>query len=290
VSLHSGREVLKALKELDYDATLIDATELLLNKGETSALKGARRPDLAFLCVHGTNAEDGAIQGFFELLHIPYTGSGMQSSAIAMDKALTKQVLEASGLPTPKGVKWHKRDPRPELPKAPVIVKPNAQGSTVGLSFVEKDDQLERAIKTAFAYDDAILVEEWVRGIEISTPVAGDTVLPAVEIVPTSGRYDFEAKYTPGATEEVCPARITKEQEKAAGELALRAHRALGCRGVTRTDMIVSGDRIVVLEVNTLPGMTATSLVPKSAQTHGWSFNDLVQWIAEDALKAAAQD
>jgi D-alanine--D-alanine ligase len=290
VSLHSGREVLKALKELGYDAALLDVTEVLLKKGDTSALKGTDRPDLAFLCVHGTHAEDGASQGFFELLHIPYTGSGMQSSAIAMDKALTKQVLEASGLPTPKGVKWHKRDPRPELPKAPVIVKPNAQGSTVGLSFVERDDQLERAIKTAFGYDDAILVEEWVRGIEISTPVAGDTVLPAVEIVPTSGRYDFEAKYTPGATDEVCPARITKEQEKAAGELALRAHRALGCRGVTRTDMIVAKDRIVVLEVNTLPGMTATSLVPKSAQTHGWSFNDLVQWIVEDGLKAATQD
>ncbi|HXH60444.1 MAG TPA: hypothetical protein VNI20_03720, partial [Fimbriimonadaceae bacterium] len=135
--------------------------------------------------------------------------------------------------------------------------------------------------------DDAILVEEWVKGTEISTPVAGDQVLPAVEIVPASGRYDFESKYTPGATEEVCPARISKEQEKHAGELALSAHRALGCIGVTRTDMIVAKDRIVVLEVNTLPGMTKTSLVPKSAATYGWSFNDLVQWIVQDALKAA---
>lgn len=289
VSLHSGREVHKALVTLGYDSSLVDVTELLLNKSDVSAFKGTDRPDLAFLCVHGTHAEDGAIQGFFELLHIPYTGSGMQSSAIAMDKDLTKQVLTEHGLPTAKGVKWHRRDPRPELPKAPVIVKPNAQGSTVGLSFVESDDKLERAIKHAFAYDDAILVEEWVKGIEISVPVAGDQVLPAVEIVPASGRYDFEAKYTPGATEEVCPARITKEQEREAAELALRAHRALGCRGVTRTDMIVAKDRIVVLEVNTLPGMTATSLVPRSAGVHGWSFNDLVRWITEDALKAAAE-
>jgi UDP-N-acetylmuramate--L-alanine ligase len=289
VSLHSGREVHKALKELGYDAFLVDVTELLLNKSDTSAFKGTERPDLAFLCVHGTHAEDGAIQGFFELLHIPYIGSGMQASAIAMDKDLTKQVLTAHGLPTPKGVKWHKRDPRPELPKAPVIVKPNAQGSTVGLSFVEKVDQLEKAIKHAFTYDDAILVEEWVKGIEISVPVAGDEVLPAVEIVPASGRYDFEAKYTPGATEEVCPARISKEQEQQAGQLALKAHHALNCRGVTRTDMIVAKDRIVVLEVNTLPGMTATSLVPRSAGVHGWSFNDLVRWITEDALKAAAE-
>ena len=288
VSIHSGREVFNALLELGYDAFLIDVTDMLLSKGFTGHMKGTDRPDLAFLCVHGTHAEDGAIQGFFELLHIPYTGSGVQASAIAMDKALTKQVLEACGLPTPKGVKWHKSEPRPKLPKLPVIVKPNAQGSTVGLSFVEKEDQLERAIRTAFAYDDAVLLEEWVKGTEISVPVAGDQALPAVEIVPASGRYDFEAKYTPGATEEVCPARISKKDEKSAAELALKAHRALGCRGVTRTDMIVAKDRTVVLEVNTLPGMTATSLVPKSARTHGWSFNDLVKWMTEDALKAAA--
>lgn len=290
VSLHSGREVHKALTELGYDAFLVDVTELLLNKSDVSAFKGTDRPDLAFLCVHGTHAEDGAIQGFFELLHIPYTGSGLQASAIAMDKALTKQVLEAAGLPTAKGVKWHSSQPRPELPQLPVIVKPNAQGSTVGLSFVEKPDQLDKAITTAFAYDDAILVEEWVKGTEISVPVAGDQTLPAVEIVPASGRYDFEAKYTPGATEEVCPARIAPESERRAAELALRAHQALGCRGVTRTDMIVAADRIVVLEVNTLPGMTATSLVPKSAGAYGWTFNELVKWMVEDGLKAAHQE
>ena len=289
VSILSGRAVHQALQELGYQSTLLDATELLLNKGDLSALKGPDRPDLAFLCVHGTHAEDGAIQGLLELLHIPYTGSGLQSSAVAMDKALTKQVLEAHGLPTAKGVKRHRRDPRPEFPKPPVIVKPNAQGSTVGLSFVETADQLERALQTAFAYDDAVLVEEWVKGTEISVPVAGDQVLPSVEIVPASGHYDFEAKYTPGATEEVCPARIGPEDAGKAAELALRAHRALGCRGVTRTDMIVAKDRIVVLEVNTLPGMTATSLVPKSASAYGWSFNDLVRWMVEDALKAAAE-
>lgn len=284
VSILSGRAVNAALQELGHDSTLIDVTELLLNKRSTEQLKDI---DLAFLCVHGTHAEDGAIQGFFELLDIPYTGSTLQTSAITMDKALTKTILEAHGLPTAKGVKWHKSQPRPELPSTPVIVKPNAQGSTVGLSFVEKEDQLERAIKHAFAYDDAILIEEWVRGIEISAPVAGDTVLPAVEICPASGHYDFEAKYTPGATEEICPARITDEQAAKASELALKAHRALNCRGVTRTDMIVASDRVVVLEVNTLPGMTATSLVPKSASTYGWTFNELVQWIVEDAQKAA---
>lgn len=286
VSILSGRAVHAALQELGYDSTLVDVTELLLNKRSIEQLKDI---DLAFLCVHGTHAEDGAIQGFFELLDIPYTGSTLQTSAITMDKALTKTVLESHGLPTPNGVKWHRSDPRPELPPPPVIVKPNAQGSTVGLSFVEKEGHLEKAIKHAFAYDDAILVEEWVRGIEISVPVAGDTILPPVEICPASGYYDFESKYTPGATEEICPARITKQQDERARELAVKAHRALGCRGVSRTDMIVAEDRIVVLEVNTLPGMTATSLVPKSASTHGWSFTQLVQWMVEDAQKAATE-
>ncbi|HXH61349.1 MAG TPA: UDP-N-acetylmuramate--L-alanine ligase, partial [Fimbriimonadaceae bacterium] len=146
VSLLSGRQVKQALTDLGYDAFLFDATETLLKKGDLTDLQGVGRPDLAFLCVHGTHAEDGAIQGLFELLGIPYPGSALQSSAITMDKALTKQVLEANGIPTPKGVKWHRANPRPELPDLPVIVKPNAQGSTVGLSFVEAKDQLERAI------------------------------------------------------------------------------------------------------------------------------------------------
>jgi len=168
----------------------------------------------------------------------------------------------------------------------PAVVKPNAQGSTVGLSFVETVDGLAAAVARAREYGDDVLVEEWLRGIEISVPVMGDHALPAVEIVPVSGQYDFANKYTPGATDEICPARLNDEQTSRAAELAVAAHRALGCRGVSRTDMIVSDRGIVVLEVNTLPGMTATSLVPRSALAAGISFEDLVTWMVNDALGA----
>ncbi|MCH8979889.1 MAG: D-alanine--D-alanine ligase [Armatimonadetes bacterium] len=286
VSILSGRAVHEALQELGYDSTMVDATELLLDKGDVSVLTGPGRPDVAFLCVHGTHAEDGVVQGFLELMHIPYVGSGLGSSAVAMDKNLTRKIFEAEGIPVPKGAVVRTGGKRPKLPKLPVVVKPNAQGSTVGLSFVQRQEDLDQAIEFAFSFadDGAVLVEEWVKGTEISVPVAGDTVLPVVEIVPQSGRYDFAAKYTPGATEEICPARITDKQTDEAQRLALSSHRALGCTGVTRTDMIVAKGRIVVLETNTLPGLTETSIVPRSAQVFGWSFNDLVRWMVEDAL------
>ena len=303
VSLLSGREVCAALKTKGYDAFLYDVSEELLSKGGLSKLTGDDRPDVCFLAVHGTHAEDGALQGLLELLHIPYTGSGLQTSAVAMDKELTKQILSRAGLPVPRGVLLRKGD-RVTPPPTPSscsgtnrpghkegasgwVVKPNAQGSTVGLSFVEHERDLQQAVQKAFQYGDEVLVEEWLRGTEISVPVLGDRVLPVVEIVPASGAYDFESKYTPGATNEICPARITPEQTVLAQNQALAAHKALGCRGCTRTDMIVLEDRIVCLEVNTLPGMTSTSLVPNSARAAGMSFEDLCDWMVRDALEKA---
>ncbi|MBS1721860.1 MAG: D-alanine--D-alanine ligase [Armatimonadetes bacterium] len=315
ISILSGRAVNEALLAKGYDSFLVDVSELLLSKGDLSALSGQQRPDVCFLTVHGTNAEDGAIQGLLELLHLPYTGSGVQASAVAMDKQLTKQVLERAGLDTPKGVLLRKGDPvaPPPTPSSSSehkpspaneegatgwdeagatgwVVKPNAQGSTVGLSFVESESELRRAVEKAFQYGDEVLVEEWLRGIEISVPVMGEEVLPVVEILPASGAYDFESKYTPGATTEICPARISAEQTKIAQENAMKAHRALGCRGCSRTDMIVLRDRIVCLEVNTLPGMTATSLVPNAAKAAGISFEDLCDWMVKDALTRTRQE
>lgn len=287
VSLHSGREVAAALKRKGHRAELVDFTDLLLAKGDLAKLKGENRPDAVFLAVHGTHAEDGAIQGLLEMLHVPYTGSGIQSSALAMNKDLTKTILQGQGLRVPKGELLENRDQTCQI-KAPAVVKPNAQGSTVGLSFVEKEEELKPAIEKAFAYDNAVLVEEWVRGMEISVPVLGDRPLLPVEIVPNNGRYDFASKYLPGATEEIVPARLPEKMLKRAQEIALKAHHALGCVGATRTDMIVSEPyddaEPVVLEVNTLPGMTATSLLPNSARAAGISFDDLVEWILEDAL------
>lgn len=284
VSILSGRAIAGALKEKGYEVTLKDLSEIALSSGNLSFLVGTDRPDVVFLAVHGSNAEDGAIQGLLEFFHIPYTGSKIQASAIAMDKALTKDVLQARGLPVPKGkVLTHPFD-RPALPNLPVVVKPNAQGSTVGLSIVQSEEALEAAIRKAFQYGDTVLVEEFIEGMEISVPVLGDMALPPVEICAPEGNYDFAAKYTVGATEEICPARISEELLAEAKRLALESHRAVGAEGATRTDMIVEKNgRIVVLEVNTLPGMTSTSLLPKSAEAAGIPFADLCQRLVEDA-------
>ncbi|MBX7133353.1 MAG: hypothetical protein K1X67_11825 [Fimbriimonadaceae bacterium] len=499
ISLHSGRQVQSALSARGYDAYLVDFSEALLTGRGLPDLVGDRRPDIVFLAVHGTHAEDGAIQGLLELLHLPYTGSGIQSSAMAMDKELTKSLLSAAGLPVPAGIltrtagnlpatqdctagvppasrppatdafadpplpqplssaatsedgqgsraqergagestagvppasrppatdafadpplpqplssaatsedgqglraqergagestagvppasrppatdafadpplpqplssaatsedgqglraqergagestagvppasrppatdafadpplpqplssaatsedgqgsRAQERgagestagvppaipdlNPSPSLPEwrgERWVVKPNQQGSTVGLSFVDDEADLPAAIEKALQYGDEALVEERVMGTEISVPVLGDRVLPVVEIVPASGEYDFASKYLPGATEEICPARLSEEVTRRASDYALRAHRALRCQGATRTDMIVREDgECVVLEVNTLPGMTATSLLPNSARAAGISFEDLCAWIVEDALSRA---
>lgn len=292
VSILSGRAVHQALVRQGHDAYLLDATDLLLSKGNLSQFLGPDRPDLAFLAVHGTHAEDGAIQGLLELLHIPYTGSGIQASAIAMDKGLTKKVLEGAGIRTPRGRVLKSMDDTLDIPP-PLVVKPNAQGSTVGLRFVEKGGDVCGALAYAFQYDESVVVEEWIRGMEISVPVLDDQALPPVEIAPTSGFYDFESKYTPGATVEIVPARLPEAVLEQVKGIALNAHRALGCAGATRTDMLVrSGSdgavEIFVLEVNTLPGMTSTSLLPNSAQAVGISFEELCQRLVEDALRRDA--
>jgi D-alanine--D-alanine ligase len=292
VSLHSGRAIHAALLRLGHDSKLVDMTELLLGKADLSEFVGEKRPDLAFLAVHGTHAEDGALQGLLELLHIPYTGSGIQASAIAMDKAMTKKVFQTEGIRTPRGAHLTDTDVPFDL-RPPLIVKPNAQGSTVGLRFVKEHDELCPALANAFAYDDSVLVEEWIMGMEISVPVLIDRALPPVEIAAASGYYDFESKYTPGATAEIIPARLPQKVLDEAQRIALAAHRALGCAGATRTDMMVrnyEGDQpeIFALEVNTLPGMTATSLLPNSAAAAGIDFDQLCQTLLEDALRRDA--
>lgn len=285
VSLLSGRAIADALRKKGYQVILVDLSEALLKGDNLAFLTGPDRPDVAFLAVHGTNAEDGAIQGLCELLHIPYTGSGVQASAIAMDKELTKTVLRERDIPVPGGVLLKPGEVIPCEVPIPAVVKPNAQGSTVGLSFVQERSDLANAVAKARQYGADILIEELIQGTEISVPVMGDRALPVVEIVPASGTYDFAAKYTPGATEEICPARLPEEVQKKAQELALRSHQAVGARGATRTDMIVRSDgSVVVLEVNTLPGMTGTSLLPNSAASAGINFADLCVWLVEDAL------
>jgi UDP-N-acetylmuramate--L-alanine ligase len=285
VSLHSGLAVAEALKSLHYRVTLLDLTEALLSGQGAGLFVGSDRPDLAFLAVHGTGAEDGAIQGLLEMLHIPYTGSGIQSSAICMDKATTKAVLEREGIRTPRGVLLNSPDDPLDIP-LPVIVKPNAQGSTVGLSFVESPSDLCAAVRNAFQYDTTVLIEEWVKGMEISIPVIDGDALEPVEIVPDSGRYDFASKYLPEATNEIIPAHLPAETLSRARALASRCFFVLRCRGAVRVDAMVRGDEILVLEVNTLPGMTKTSLLPNSAAASGITFPALCDRLVKSALSS----
>lgn len=289
VSIHSGRAVKAALIRLGFEPVEIDPAHIFLKSGSLGELMGPNRPDCALLPIHGPLSEDGSLQGVLDLLHIPYSSPGLLATALAMDKDKAKEILANAGVEVPKGILVKKGDSIPAIDFAKAVVKPNKQGSTVGLTFIEGASQLAEAIDLALRYDDSCLVEELIEGIEISCPVMGDKALLPVEIRPKTGGYDFANKYTPGATDEPCPpVSLSQQQIEASREIALKAHRALGCRGLTRTDMIVTPERIVALEVNTQPGMTETSLVRKSAAAVGISFDELVNWMVEDALAQEA--
>lgn len=250
-------------------------------------------PDVVFIALHGGAGENGSVQGMLEVLGIPYTGSGVLASALAMNKIMAKKVFEREGIPTPEWVAVQAGDPSAgEKARSriglPCIVKPACQGSTIGVSIVKAADELGPALDTAFRYGPEALVERFIAGTEITGPVIGNDdaqVLPLVEIVPSGGFYDYQRKYTPGATEEIVPARLPEAVAARARELTLRAHQALGCRGISRVDMIAAREEVFVLEVNTIPGLTETSLVPRAAQAAGISFPQLVDRLIEFALE-----
>ncbi|MCC6442272.1 MAG: D-alanine--D-alanine ligase [Armatimonadetes bacterium] len=316
VSLKTGSMVLRALDAEKYSVLPVDPAGLLppqalLALGNDSGTPGlpsvqeardimplARalqsadlgRPDVAFLALHGRYGEDGTIQGLLELMGIPYTGSGVLASALAMDKIMTKRIFESNRIATPRFevVKYGKTNGAFKNLRLPAVVKPNTQGSTIGISIVHEWDEMPEALALAARYDRDILVEEFVFGTEITAALLGNDnpqTLPLIEIVPSGGFYDYEAKYTPGATEEIVPARIPEKQAQAAREMALAAHNALGCRGMSRVDMIVNSHEIYALEVNTIPGMTPTSLLPRAAQATGISFPELVDRLIRLALE-----
>jgi D-alanine-D-alanine ligase len=262
---------------------------------------GGRRIDVAFVAIHGAWGEDGTIQGLLELLGIPYVGSGVLASALAMDKVMAKVVLEAAGIDVPRGfavdAATHARDDA-AVGRAtaaigyPVVVKPVRQGSSFGITIVSKPGGLRAAIADALRYDDRAIVEERLRGTELTVGVLGREpdllALPVIEIVPKREFFDYRAKYDPELSDEICPARIDDALAQRSQDLALRAHRALGCRDLSRTDMIAADDgRLTVLEVNTIPGMTANSLVPKAARAAGISFAELCDRLVRLALERA---
>jgi D-alanine-D-alanine ligase len=282
VSLKSGAAVHQALRTQGYNVVALDVGRDLAEVLKRESI------ETAFIALHGRYGEDGCVQGLLELLQIPYTGSGVLASALAMHKLYSKQAFAASGILTAPFRCFRRGESicLPDLPFGlPLVVKPVQEGSSVGVSIVKEENQLAAAVTMAFQYDDEILVEQYIKGQEVQVGILDDRPVGAIEIVPKNEFYDFEAKYTDGMAEHIFPARLAPELYEKAKEIGLAAHRALGCKGYSRVDLLVtSAGDCYVLEVNTLPGMTALSLLPEiAAKGAGLSFEELVSRIIESA-------
>ncbi len=330
VSLASGARALSALDPTKYDALPVEITtegkwlprpDLLALPSPEHAGGSRASPavpalgaashhieevvrdgdlDVVFIALHGPYGEDGTVQGLLELLGIPYTGSGVLASALAMDKLRSRQVLQASGLPVPAWIlldaaQWPAG--RAEFARRigrdlgyPCVVKPNAQGSSIGVTIVREEAVLDAAVEEALGYGTVVLIEEYLRGTELTCGILEDPdtgvpqPLPVIEIVPKREFFTYEAKYQ-GASEEICPARIAASHAARAQELALRAHQVLGCEGFSRVDLFLCGTDVIVLEVNTIPGLTEGSLIPLAARAAGIEYPALLDRMIAAALR-----
>ncbi len=282
VSLSSAKECGAALERLGATVSRVDA-------GRDLAQVLARlKPDVCFNALHGEWGEDGCVQGVLETLNLPYTHCGVLASALAMDKAKSKAVIAAAGVPVPGGGLFDRFVAAADhVMPPPYVVKPNAEGSSVGVFIVhEGANRPPQDIATpAWTYGEQVMIEPYIRGMELAVAVMDGKAVSVTEIIPSTGFYDYEAKYAEGGSQHVVPARIPAHALEKAMEYAERAHAALGCRGVTRSDLRYDdiNDILVLLEVNTQPGMTPTSLVPEQAAMKGVAFDQLVLWITEDA-------
>lgn len=319
VSIASGSQVFRALREAGHEVVAVDTArgvlapaeqERLLDAGVAHAppreadLAGLRSAtpalltdqilgnvDVAFLALHGGSGEDGTLQTMLELAGIPYTGSGPLASGVAMDKDFTKRLLRYAGVPTPD---WLMAPASAEDAERalgyPMVVKPSKQGSTVGLSVVHERTELQPAIEEAFRHDDEVMLEAFVAGRELTVGILGDQALPVGEIIVQREIFDYETKYQPGMAEEIFPADLSEEQAAEVQELALRSHRALKLRGYSRIDFRLDAHGVFwCLEANTLPGMTANSLLPKGARAAGIDFVDLCDRICSLAIQRPAE-
>lgn len=290
VSLRSGQAVAEALREKGYQVESLDFNPRVLGDIEKA------KPDVVFIALHGKNGEDGTVQGYLELLGIPYTGSGVASSAISMDKILTKKILCYEGLPTAEFEIIHKSsfDRKNFAPGSlierfglPVVVKPPTQGSSVGTSIVRKEADLLPSIEKALTFGNEVLIERFIAGTELTVAIIGNNepvALPIIEITAQNEYYDYESKYTPGMSTHIIPARIPDEAREMIAGIAQKAYRALKCRGFSRIDFILDRNgNPYILENNTIPGMTATSLIPDAARATGISFPELVDKIVKMA-------
>lgn len=317
VSLASGLGVIRALRERGHSVAAIDTArgyvdekdeadllpdgvhaeppnelDHVLRPEDLARITQLREAEVAFLALHGGVGEDGTLQAFLQLLGIPYTGSGPFGSGIAMDKDVTKRLLRDAEIPT---LPWRiarapsfEYDPDiiEDFVGYPCIVKPSRQGSSVGLFIVEEPEKLADAVHEAGRFDTEVMIERFVRGHELTVGVLGDQPLPPVEIRPKKGIYDYESKYTPGMTDYLCPAPLDRETTAQVQSYALRAFRVMKLEGYARIDFILAKEQLYCLEANTLPGMTATSLLPKAAAAAGMSYPDLCERIVALALEA----
>jgi len=278
ISLKTGKAVLASLKRQGLTARGIDAQADLPQQ-----LK-RHRINFAFIALHGPGGEDGVVQGLLEWLKIPYTGSGILASALAMDKVASKRAFESAGLPTAAWRCISKADAMTRSPlRLPVAVKPPDQGSAIGISIVRSPREWSGALKTGFRYGPTVLVESFLKGPEITIGMLGDEALPIVEIVAQAGAfYDFKSKYAPGGSRHILPARISAAHARQSRQMAIKACQILGIRGAARVDLIVDHQLgPCLLEVNTIPGMTETSLLPEAARAAGYHFDALVRRIGE---------
>ena len=288
VSLMSGDGVAKALESRGHTVSRID-----MDRDVALRLSEAK-PDVVFNALHGCPGEDGTVQGMMDLMGLTYTHSGLATSVIAIDKELTKQALVPHGIPMPGGrivesEELYTRDPLAR----PYVLKPVNEGSSVGVAIVTNEgnygNPISREAKGPWQEFSSLLAEPFIRGLELTTAVIGDRALTVTELKPKSGFYDFDSKYTDGLTEHICPAQIPDEITEACKDIALRAHRLLGCKGATRSDFRWDDERgvsgLFLLEVNTQPGMTPLSLVPEQAKHCGMTYEDLVEAIIAEALE-----
>jgi D-alanine-D-alanine ligase len=285
VSLRSGKACADAAEKAGYRVSRVDVTR------EVAAKLREIKPDVALNVLHGRPGEDGTLQGLLEILGIPYTHSGVLASSLAMQKDIAKTVLKAAGIPVPGGMVVSRAEAaKKHLLPPPYVIKPVAEGSSVGVFIVREDHKHppQELNRTDWSYGELVLIEPYIPGKELTCAVMGDKALGVIEIVAATKFYDYEAKYAPGGSKHILPAPIAPAVYEECRRLSLAAHNALGCRGVTRADFrfddsLAGLKGLACLEVNTQPGMTETSLVPELALHAGLSFEDLMRWMIEDA-------
>ncbi|MFA5809914.1 MAG: D-alanine--D-alanine ligase [Thermoleophilia bacterium] len=294
ISLKSGARVEKALKELGYSVEGIDVDASMVKK-----LK-EMKPDAAFIAMHGRSGEDGTVQELLDILGIPYTGSDVLPSIRCMDKVLSKHIFVADGIPTPRFYAFN-RDAFQELGATdtlpiigrelgfPIVVKPAAQGSALGIRFAHTESELPAALISAFSFDNKVLLEKYIKGKELAVSILGKEprALPIVEVRPKTDFFDFESRYTMGKADYIVPAEVSSDVTAAVEDLSLKVFESLGCSGFGRVDILMDeSDGLQVLEINTIPGFTETSLLPMAAQATGIGFNELVEEILLCAMDA----